>query len=258
MRVCMLWPTVTVRGKCVVAFGCAARSPRQDEPSVVCDRRCGCAADRRYLLRRARGAQRAESGEYIFLSCNDVFLNFFVHSVFCRRIGADFATRASLRAIATPMRVRLLTLFSLLSSIIHAHRAPDLPRRRTVCSAAVCSAAAIAITPAAATAKSRSTGYTIQQIDGRDWIDVLSSGQYFILRQGGTEPPGSSPLVDEKRRGVFVCAGCVAPLFDSTQKFESGTGWPSFAAARRDVEINGLMPRSPPAFTEVRCGRCGE
>ena len=140
---------------------------------------------------------------------------------------------------------------------VQAHRAPELPGRRTVCSAAVCSAAAIASMPAAATAKSRSNGYEVQQIDGRDWIDVLSSGQYFILRQGGTEPPGSSPLVEEKRRGVFVCAGCVSPLFDSTQKFESGTGWPSFAAARRDVEINGLMPRSPPAYTEVRCGRCG-
>ena len=57
--------------------------------------------------------------------------------------------------------------------------------------------------------------YPITQVDGKDWKDVLTSGQYFVLRQGGTEPPFSSPLVSEKRTGVYVCAGCVSPLFDS-------------------------------------------
>lgn len=106
--------------------------------------------------------------------------------------------------------------------------------------------------PQPALAKSRTEGYAVQTIDGREWIDVLSSGQYFILRTGGTEPPNSSPLYKEQRRGVYVCAGCVAPLFDSTQKFESGTGWPSFAAARSGVEVVGSLVGS-----EVRCGRCG-
>lgn len=116
------------------------------------------------------------------------------------------------------------------------------------------SAAAILATvrPPSAVAKSRVDGYPVQTIDGREWIDVLSSGQFFILRQGGTEPPNSSPLANEKRRGVYVCAGCVNPLFDSTQKFESGTGWPSFASPRKGVEVvSGLLS------SEVRCGRCG-
>tara|TARA_B110001452_G_scaffold103229_1_gene85653 strand:- start:2063 stop:3061 length:999 start_codon:yes stop_codon:yes gene_type:complete len=119
--------------------------------------------------------------------------------------------------------------------------------------AALCVAAALtARLPQPATAKSRTEGYALQSIDGREWIDVLSSGQYFVLRTGGTEPPNSSPLYAEKRRGVYVCAGCVAPLFDSTQKFESGTGWPSFAQPRSGVEVVGSLVGS-----EVRCGRCG-
>ena len=133
----------------------------------------------------------------------------------------------------------------------HGVRTPWVLRRRTLCSGVT----AAACSPTAAFAKSRVEHYPVQSIDGKDWLEVLSSGQYYILRQGGTEPPNSSPLVSEKRRGVFVCAGCVAPLFDSTQKFESGTGWPSFAAARTGVE-------TVPTFgnllgAEVRCGRCG-
>ena len=66
--------------------------------------------------------------------------------------------------------------------------------------------------------------YPVQSVDGVPWSEALSPGQYFILRQGGTEPPYSSPLLAEGRRGVYVCAGCTAPLFDSTQRFDSGTG----------------------------------
>jgi peptide-methionine (R)-S-oxide reductase len=126
--------------------------------------------------------------------------------------------------------------------------------RPAVCrriAAQLCAVALLSTRAPTSAAKSRDI-YPIQQIAGRDWIDVLSSGQYFILRQGGTEPPNSSPLVSEKRRGVYVCAGCVAPLFDSTQKFDSGTGWPSFAQARTGVEVlAGLLS------SEVRCGKCG-
>ena len=60
------------------------------------------------------------------------------------------------------------------------------------------------------------------------WKQILSPAQFNILRKEGTEPPFSSPLNNEKRKGVFICAGCELPLFDSNKKYDSKTGWPSF------------------------------
>lgn len=89
------------------------------------------------------------------------------------------------------------------------------------------------------------------------WQEELSEAQFHVLRQEGTERPGSSDLLDEKRSGTFCCAGCGAELFRSEQKFESGTGWPSFFQAidgaletRRDFKL--ILPR-----TEYHCARCG-
>lgn len=65
-----------------------------------------------------------------------------------------------------------------------------------------------------------------------EWRRRLSPAAYDVLREGDTERPYSSPLNKEKRRGIFTCAGCELPLFLSSTKFESGTGWPSFYAAR--------------------------
>jgi peptide-methionine (R)-S-oxide reductase len=61
-----------------------------------------------------------------------------------------------------------------------------------------------------------------------EWKRNLTDAQFRVLRQEGTERPFSSPLNDEKRPGVYVCAGCALPLFTSQMKFDSGTGWPSF------------------------------
>jgi len=77
-----------------------------------------------------------------------------------------------------------------------------------------------------------------------------------VLRQHGTEPPGSSPLNQEKRGGTFICAGCGQPLFSSETKFESGTGWPSFwrpldGAVATSTDRSLLMMR-----TEVHCANC--
>jgi peptide-methionine (R)-S-oxide reductase len=90
-----------------------------------------------------------------------------------------------------------------------------------------------------------------------EWKKTLTPEQYHVLREEGTERPGSSPLNDEKRPGVFVCAGCSAPLFTSAMKYDSGTGWPSFftaipdsLATKRDFKL--LLPR-----TEYHCVRCG-
>ena len=61
-----------------------------------------------------------------------------------------------------------------------------------------------------------------------EWKKILTSEQYYILREEGTERPNTSPLNNEKRAGVFLCAGCDLELFLSKFKFDSGTGWPSF------------------------------
>ena len=61
-----------------------------------------------------------------------------------------------------------------------------------------------------------------------EWREILTPAQYNILRKEGTERAFTSPLNDEKRKGVFVCAGCELELFTSDMKFDSGTGWPSF------------------------------
>src|SRR5215470_8682501 len=90
-----------------------------------------------------------------------------------------------------------------------------------------------------------------------EWRKLLTPAQYEVLREQGTEPAGSSPLVDEHRAGVFHCAGCDLALFDSRTKFESGTGWPSFwapidHAVGTSADNSFLMQR-----TEVHCARCG-
>jgi peptide-methionine (R)-S-oxide reductase len=89
-----------------------------------------------------------------------------------------------------------------------------------------------------------------------EWRKLLAPERYEILRQHGTEPPGSSPLNHEKRKGTFACAGCDLPLYSSATKFESGTGWPSFwqplpNAIGTSVDKSLFMTR-----TEVHCRRC--
>ena len=91
-----------------------------------------------------------------------------------------------------------------------------------------------------------------------EWRKELDPAAYRVLRQHDTEAPGTSPLNREKRSGVFACAGCGAPLFDSEQKYDSGSGWPSFwtpidgAAVGTDTDFKLLYPR-----TEVHCANCG-
>jgi len=90
-----------------------------------------------------------------------------------------------------------------------------------------------------------------------DWLQQLGSARFRILRESGTEAPFSSPLNDEHRLGIFLCAGCELPLFASSTKFDSGTGWPSFY---RPLP-NALIEKADYSFgmlrTEVLCGRCG-
>ena len=90
-----------------------------------------------------------------------------------------------------------------------------------------------------------------------EWRASLAPEAYRVLRQHGTERPGSSPLNHEKRAGQFVCAGCGQALFDAATKYESGTGWPSFyapveGAVGTQVDRALFMVR-----TEVHCANCG-
>ncbi len=90
-----------------------------------------------------------------------------------------------------------------------------------------------------------------------EWRRLLSPAAYHVLREEGTEQPYSSPLLWEHRKGNFLCAGCALPLFASTTKFDSGTGWPSFwkplpNAIETTSDNSWIETR-----TEVHCRRCG-
>ena len=90
-----------------------------------------------------------------------------------------------------------------------------------------------------------------------EWRKRLESAQFSVLREEGTERPGTSPLNSEKRPGIFVCVGCGLPLFTSAMKYESGTGWPSFFTTIPNVfgtttDYKLILPR-----TEYHCIRCG-
>ncbi|MCW5517499.1 peptide-methionine (R)-S-oxide reductase MsrB [Muriicola sp. Z0-33] len=90
-----------------------------------------------------------------------------------------------------------------------------------------------------------------------EWRKELTDIEFYILRKAGTENPGTSDLLDNKRKGTYVCAGCATPLFKSEHKFDSGTGWPSF-----DREIKGNVAYDVDykigyKRTEEHCAVCG-
>jgi peptide-methionine (R)-S-oxide reductase len=90
-----------------------------------------------------------------------------------------------------------------------------------------------------------------------EWKRILTPEQYEVTRQKGTERPYSSPLNENHERGIFACVACGLPLFSSKNKFDSGTGWPSFWApiAKENVheEIDNSLSETR---TEVECARC--
>ena len=90
-----------------------------------------------------------------------------------------------------------------------------------------------------------------------EWRKRLSPEQFEILREEGTEYPGTSILNSEKRPGVFVCAGCNLPLFTSAMKYESGTGWPSFFTTIPGAFGTSTDRKLFVARTEYHCSRCG-
>jgi peptide-methionine (R)-S-oxide reductase len=90
-----------------------------------------------------------------------------------------------------------------------------------------------------------------------EWRRILGPSAYHIMREQGTEAPFTSPLLNEHRKGTFVCAGCALPLFSSTTKFDSGTGWPSFWAPLPHAIETTTDNSWIESRTEVHCRRCG-
>ena len=90
-----------------------------------------------------------------------------------------------------------------------------------------------------------------------EWQKQLTDFEYYVLREKGTERAFTSNLLNNKKKGTYVCAACSLPLFESTTKFKSGTGWPSFYGPINEVNVAEEDDRSYGMVrTEVLCARC--
>jgi peptide-methionine (R)-S-oxide reductase len=90
-----------------------------------------------------------------------------------------------------------------------------------------------------------------------EWKKELPADTFYVMRKHGTERAGTSPLNKEHRAGMYACAGCGLPLFESATKFDSGTGWPSFFAPILKAVATSTDRTLGMARTEVHCARCG-
>jgi peptide-methionine (R)-S-oxide reductase len=126
--------------------------------------------------------------------------------------------------------------------------------RRALLGAGAAGIAALALLRSPSTAAAR--GFPVTHSPA-EWKRLLGSERYAVLREASTEHPFTSPLLNEHRRGTFVCAGCVLPLFSSATKFDSGTGWPSFWRALPNAVITRSDRSLMMERTEVLCARCG-
>jgi len=144
---------------------------------------------------------------------------------------------------SVPLLENVMHRRTLIQSLVALAALPLLP---------ACSRAATGTAAAA-------TGAAVTMLDRPDafWRDKVSPAAFAVLFNEDTEPAGSSPLDREKREGTFICAACHLPLFNSADKFDSGTGWPSFTQpiaghmnTKRDFKL--IWPR-----TEYHCARCG-
>lgn len=124
-------------------------------------------------------------------------------------------------------------------------------------------AAALALTACAKTGTTAQATEVIMSdnewanLSEREWQERLTPMEFNVLRKEATERPGTSPLNQEKRKGTFVCAGCELPLFTSEQKYDSGTGWPSFFDVIDGSIGTKVDKKLFSVRTEYHCSRCG-
>ena len=116
--------------------------------------------------------------------------------------------------------------------------------------------AAVLVASPGVGAQAREGSFPVTRTDA-EWRKLLGPAKYQVLRQEGTERPFSSPLDREKRTGTFACAGCGQPVFRSQDKYDSGTGWPSFTRAISGATGTSQDTSLGVARTEVHCARCG-
>ncbi len=105
-------------------------------------------------------------------------------------------------------------------------------------------------------AKNKEKTYPVTKTD-KEWKALLPELTYYVLRKAGTERAFSGPLNYNKEEGVYVCAGCQTPLYESEYKYNSGSGWPSFdRGIDKNLEYD-VDYKIGYARTEVRCNSCG-
>jgi peptide-methionine (R)-S-oxide reductase len=131
-----------------------------------------------------------------------------------------------------------------------------LDRRTVLLAGLSMGALAAALYARGVSADPKKAAFEITKTD-EEWKKLLTPEQYYVLRKHGTERAGTSPLDKQYGAGTYACAGCDLPLFASTTKFDSRTGWPSFWAPL-DNAIGTTVDKSLfMTRTEVHCRRCG-
>ncbi|WP_010136652.1 peptide-methionine (R)-S-oxide reductase MsrB [Ochrovirga pacifica] len=91
----------------------------------------------------------------------------------------------------------------------------------------------------------------------KEWKEILTPEQYFVLRQKGTERPFTGKLNKHYKKGTYLCAGCQTPLFTSDAKYDSGSGWPSFDKAIKNKVDYASDKKYGMVRTEIICTTCG-
>ena len=98
--------------------------------------------------------------------------------------------------------------------------------------------------------------YLVSKSDA-EWKEQLPEMAYYVLRKAGTERAFSGSLNFNKKEGIYVCAGCQAPLYESKYKFDSGTGWPSFDRGNEENLEYDVDYKIGYARSELKCNKCG-